>query len=147
MAVVKTTLAAVVASFFGKSEKVISEKLSTEEFNDFAADAQEAAEKIQTLEHEKTTAEETISGLTTRAETAENALSEKENRITELEGKLTTTEQERDQYKGWFEDKKAAGKNLPAEDASNRAETPEGLTDYNADALAAFREAKGGVKN
>ena len=58
MSAVTKTLASVVASLFGNSEKALSEKLSTEEFNSFSADAQKASERIETLEGEKKTAEE-----------------------------------------------------------------------------------------
>ncbi|MCX6216558.1 hypothetical protein [Spirosoma sp.] len=144
MAAVKTTLAALVAKMFGNSEQAISEKLSSEEYNQFTTDAQAAAQRITELEGQVSGFEETVSGLTTRAEAAENALTEKTNRITELEGSLTEAETDRDKYKGWFEEKKAAGKGLPAEDASNRSSEPEALSDYNADALAYFRKEKGG---
>ncbi|GAB3790155.1 hypothetical protein GCM10028818_59860 [Spirosoma horti] len=144
MGAVKTTIVAMVATLFGKSEQAISEKLSTEEFNQFSQDAQAAAERITELEGQVTGFETTVSTLTTRAETAEGLVETHTGRITELEGQLFTMEADRDQYKGWFEDKKAAGKNLPAEDASNRNGEPEALSDYNADALETYRKEKGG---
>lgn len=136
MSVVKSTLAAVVATLFGTSEKTISEKLSTEEYNQFTADANKAADRITALEGEKTAAETKATEATTRATTAEE-------RVKTLEATLKEAETDREKYKGWFDGKNAEGRDKPAEDASNKAETPTGLSEYNAGALEHFRKGKG----
>ncbi|MVM37273.1 hypothetical protein GO730_05860 [Spirosoma sp. HMF3257] len=148
MAQVKQTVATFMASFFGKSEKVISEKLSTDEHNDFTSEVLGLNQKLEELQGEKTTLENSL-------KVQQDLVTEKATKITELEGKITglesqvttlqgqkvAAETEGGKYKAWFEKQAGAGAQLPEADASNAEGAPE-LSSYNANALAVFRRSR-----
>jgi outer membrane murein-binding lipoprotein Lpp len=145
MTAVKQTLAAFIATYFGKSEKVISEKLSTEEHNNFTADAQKLQDRITSLESDKTTLEGKVTALEGERDTLASDKTTLEGKVTALEGdktalagKLTAAETDRDKYKGWFEKQKGVGAQLPDADETSKGGAQ--MTDYNADALAMFRK-------
>lgn len=69
MTVNAQTVATFMASFFGKSEKVISEKLTTDEHNQFTTEATELQEQVTNLESAKTTLEGEKTTLEARIET------------------------------------------------------------------------------
>jgi chromosome segregation ATPase len=131
MANVKQTIANFMATFFGKSEKAISEKLTSEEHNQFTTEALELQEKITGLQNQVTALESEKTTLATEKATLE---SDK----TTLQNSLTQAQKERDTYKAWFDKQKGAGTQLPEADATSKAETE--MADYNADALAMFRK-------
>lgn len=133
------------ATYFGKSEKVISEKLSTEEHNNFTADAQKLQEQITSLESDKTTLEGKVTALEGEKTTLASDKTTLEGKVTALEGdktalagKLTAAETDRDKYKGWFDKQKGAGNELPEADETSKGGAE--MTDYNANALAIFRK-------
>jgi chromosome segregation ATPase len=133
------------ATHFGKSEKVISEKLSTEEHNEFTAETQKLQEQVTSLETDKTTLEGKVTALEGERDTLATDKTTLEGKVTALEGDKTTlqnslkeTETDRDKYKGWYDKQTKNGTQLPDGDATNK----EGgsMTDYNADAMAVFRK-------
>lgn len=138
MAGVKQTLAAFMATHFGKSEKVISEKLSTEEHNEFTADAQKLQDQVTSLENDKTTLQGERDTLATEKTALEGKVTALEGDKTTLQNSLKETETDRDKYKGWYDKQKGKGTQLPEDDASNKESGS--MTDYNADALAMFRK-------
>lgn len=142
---VKQTFAAFMATHFGKSEKVISEKLSTEEHNEFTAETQKLQEQVTSLENDKTSLTEKVTGLegerdtlATEKTTLEGKVTALESDKTEIQGKLTTAEADRDKYKGWYDKQTKNGTQLPEGDATNKESGS--MTDYNADAMAVFRK-------
>lgn len=153
MTTVKQTVGAFMASFFGKSEKVISEKLTTDEHNQFTSEALELQNKITSLENEKTTLESDKTTLATEKATLEgekatleasvNTLKSEKTTLegdkTKLQNSLTSTEGERDKYKAWFEKQAGVGAQLPEGDATSKGE--QNLTSYNQHALEVFRKA------
>ncbi len=139
MAQVKQSVAAFLVSFFGSSEKSVSEKLTTEEYNQFTSEAQQLQEKVEGLQTQ-------VSGLESFKTTLEGSITllqgEKATLETEkatLQGSLTAAEADRDKYKSWFEKQAGAGAKLPEGDASNQVANE--MSDYNAGALVAFRKA------
>ncbi|MGF7217493.1 uncharacterized protein (DUF3084 family) [Spirosoma lacussanchae] len=142
MAAVKQTLATFMANFFGKSEKAVSEKLSSEEFNQFTTEALGLQEKVTGLETERDTLQASVTNLTTERDTLATQKATLEGEKTTLQGQVTSLETDRDKYKAWFEKQAGAGAQLPETDATNTSGQPE-LTSYNAEALAYFRKNKG----
>ncbi|OJW76341.1 hypothetical protein [Spirosoma sp. 48-14] len=142
MAQVKQTLATFMASFFGKSEKAISEKLSTDEHNQFTNEALELQEKISGLQSQVTNLEGERDTLQASLNTLQSEKTTLEGDKTTLQNSLTTAEADRDKYKAWFEKQAGVGAQLPDADATNQNGGPE-MTDYNAQALAVFRKHKG----
>ncbi|GAB4050441.1 hypothetical protein [Spirosoma litoris] len=146
MAQVKQTLAAFMASFFGKSETVISEKLSTDEHNQFTSEALELQEKltgleskVTSLETEKGTLQASIDTLTSEKNTLQSEKATLEGDKTTLQNSLTEAQTDRDKYKAWFEKQAGVGAQLPEGDETSKGE--QALTPYNQAALEAFRKA------
>jgi len=153
MATVTQTVGAFMASFFGKSEKVISEKLTTDEHNQFTSDVKGLQEKITGLENkvtglegEKTTLateKATLEGEKATLEASVNTLKGEKTKLegdkTTLQNSLTSTEGERDKYKAWFEKQAGVGAQLPEGDATSKGE--QNLTSYNQHALDVYRKA------
>ncbi|QMW04085.1 hypothetical protein [Spirosoma foliorum] len=148
MAAVKQTVATFMASFFGKSEKVISEKLSTDEHNDFTSEVLGLTQKLEEIQGEKTTLEGKVTGLESQITEKAGKITELEGKVTGLEGKVTelegqktAAETEGGKYKAWFEKQAGIGAQLPEADASN-ADGAQALTSYNATALETYRRAQ-----
>ena len=140
MANVKQTLATFMASFFGKSETVISEKLSTDEHNQFTTEAIELQEKLTGLQDQVTSLEEEKTTLEASITTLKGEKTTLESDKTTLQNSLTETEGDRDKYKAWFEKQAGVGAQLPEGDETSKGEQT--LTPYNQQALEVFRKAQ-----
>lgn len=145
MAKLPQSVANIVAALFPKSQKQISEKLATEEFNQFSADAQEIQERLDSQAESNGTLSADLTDTKTKLGTAEA-------RITELEGQLTTAQSAQttaEQNATDLQTKLTASENevtklkqavnpLAEEDASNQSSSDEVLTDTDIAARAAF---------
>lgn len=114
------TLAAIIAGLFGRSEKAISEKLSTEEHQEFAADVNELNEKLQTQTAETTRLATELEAANTQITTLQASVAEKEGQITALNTQLTTATSERDTYKAHYEKSADKGDKNPDQDHNSR---------------------------
>ncbi|GAB3990346.1 hypothetical protein GCM10028807_17310 [Spirosoma daeguense] len=137
----KQTLATFLATFFGQSEKVISEKLDTAEHNQFTSEAGELQKQVTALENEKATLETEKATLATEKSTLETAKTTLEGEKTTLQNSLAEMETDRDKYKAWFEKQAGAGAQLPDADATSKGESD--TADYNQGALEFYRRSKG----
>ncbi|MVM36126.1 hypothetical protein GO755_39305 [Spirosoma sp. HMF4905] len=140
MAQVKQTLAAFMASFFGKSETVISEKLSTDEHNQFTSEALELQEKLTGLQTQVTNLETEKGTLQTTINTLQGEKTTLESDKTTLQNSLNQTQTDRDKYKAWFEKQAGVGAQLPEGDETSKGEQT--LTPYNQQALEVFRKSR-----
>ena len=134
------TATALLTALFPKSQKAVSEGLSTEDFNAFGGELVEVGTRInaQTDGNEKLKAD--YDAAVKRADTAEAALTLAQTQATTLQGQLTTAEADRDTYKGHYDAAAAAGKKFPKEDANSRkAELP--ANDPTQAALNAWKQA------
>lgn len=120
MSKVTQTIAAVLTALIPKSEKTVSEKLSTEEFNALGAELTEVQSRLdaQTEGNEKLKAD--FDASEKRATEAEAQVKTLTASQTDLQGKLTAAEADRDKYKGFYDQQKGAGMQLPNEDANSR---------------------------
>ncbi|WP_020603123.1 hypothetical protein [Spirosoma spitsbergense] len=141
MAQEKQTLATFMASFFGKSGKAVSEKLTTDEHNQFTSEVQELQNKVTGLETQVTSLEAEKGTLQSKADGLDTKVTALESDKTTLQSSLTTAEADRDKYKGWFEKQAGAGAQMPEGDATSKVDN--NLTSYNQQALAVFRKSKG----
>lgn len=139
MANVKQTVATFMASFFGKSETVISEKLTTDEHNQFTSEALELQEKLTGLESKVTSLEGEKTTLEASITTLKSEKANLEGDKTTLQNSLTSTEADRDKYKAWFEKQAGVGAQLPEGDETSKGDQT--LTPYNQKALEVFRQA------
>ena len=134
------TATALLTALFPKSQKAVSEGLSTEDFNAFGGELVEVGTRInaQTDGNEKLKAD--YDAAVKRADTAEAALTLAQTQATTLQAQLTTAEEDRDTYKGHYDAAAAAGKKFPKEDANSRkAELP--ANDPTQAALNAWKQA------
>lgn len=135
------SLTTIMAAFFPKSEKVISEKLSTTEHASFSADVQELNDRIsaQTAANELVVADLAASAIQVTELTASLAAATAlaEGRAAEL----TTITAERDTYKAHYDAAVKLGTKQGKEDEGSRS-TAE-LASYNANAIAVFNQVHG----
>jgi chromosome segregation ATPase len=115
-----TTVAAVLTALIPKSEKTVSEKLSTEEFNALGAELTEVHSRLDAQTEGNTQLKADYEAALKRATDAEAQVTTLTTSQTDLQGKLTTAEADRDKYKGFYEEQKESGKELPKEDANSR---------------------------
>ena len=132
------TLTAIIGSLFSRSEKPISEKLSTEEFNAFMQDAGELDARLS-QGNEKLTADLAAATAQVTELTASLALSAA--KVTELTASLATVSAERDTYKAHYDKAAAAGQGKANEDENSRGSVE--TTSYNAHALEVFHKTHG----
>ena len=92
MAKPSVTVAAIVATLFGKSQTAISEKLSTEEYNTFATEAQEVNDRLDTQQQGNIALKADVDAATTRADQAEAALATANASLTTVQGELATAQ-------------------------------------------------------
>lgn len=138
------TATALLTALFPKSQKAVSEGLSTEEFNAFGVELVEVGTRInaQTDGNEKLKAD--YEAAVKRADEAEAALTLAQTQATTLQGQLTKAEADRDTYKGHYDAAVAAGKKFPKEDANSRgAQLP--ANDPTQVALNAWKKANPGA--
>jgi chromosome segregation ATPase len=134
-----TTLSSIIGSLFGRSEKAISEKLSTEEHEGFAADVNELNSKLEaqiadneTINASLITANETIAGL-------QGQLTESQTQITSLNASLTSMTANHDKYKAHYDLTAGKGDNEAGIDHNSRGASAK--TGYNENAMAVWQKA------
>lgn len=127
-------------ALFGRSEKAISEKLSTEEHQEFAADVTELNDKLETQTAEATRLAGELEAANTQISTLQASLTAKEAEITTLNASLATVSAERDTYKGHYDEAAAKGGKEGSEDANSRGKS--GLASYNEHALEVFNRSR-----
>ncbi|CAG4992148.1 hypothetical protein DYBT9275_00903 [Dyadobacter sp. CECT 9275] len=134
-------LTAIIGSLFSRSEKPISEKLSTEEFNAFMQDAGELDARLsaQGQGNEKVTADLAAANAQIIELTASLATSAA--KVKELTATLAAVSAERDTYKGHYDKAAAAGQGKANEDENSRGSSE--ATSYNAHALEVFHKTHG----
>ncbi len=132
------SVAAFISSLFGKSHKTISEKLSTDEFNEFSEDASELNNRLtdQTdanalVVADLATANASIAELTTNLATANASLATANTQL----AAVTT---ERDKYKAHWDKSADKGNNDGGEDDNSRKSD---LATYNQNALDVWNKA------
>lgn len=135
------TAVALLTALFPKSEKAVSEGLSTEDFNTFSGELVEVGTRMnaQTDGNEKLKAD--YEAAVKRADEAEASLKKSQEEATALQTKLTATEAERDTFKGHYDAQVAAGKTLPKEDANSRQTKELPANDPTQAALDAWNKA------
>lgn len=133
------TLASVIAGFFGRSEKAISEKLSSEEHAEFAADVTDIDQNIeaQATENSRLTAE--LETATTQVTTLEASIAEKDGQIATLSAQLATVTGERDTYKAHYEKAADKGDKNPDQDHNSRNKGV-AKSSYNENALSVWHK-------
>lgn len=138
------TIAGAIASFFGRSGIAISEKLSTEEFNQFAEDAAELDAKLNAA----AAADPATAQLAADLKAANDKVAELTGQLTEagtlqtkLNEQIATLTGERDKYKAQHERAAEAGTGKPNEDANSRGKSD--MASYNAHALEVYNKANG----
>lgn len=137
----KLTLAAgaLLTALFPKSQKAISEGLSTEDFNAFSGELVEVGTRInsQTEGNEKLKAD--FDAAVKRADEAEAKVTTLTESQKDLQGKLQSAEADRDKYKEHYDAQVNAGKINPNEDANSRKEGATNPNDPSALALKAWK--------
>lgn len=151
----KKTVAAVVAALFPKSQKAISEKLATDEFNAFAAEASELDQRLDAQglgnvaeQTDRQKAEAQVTDLTGQLTAANTQIGELQAQVgtltteketaataqTDLQTKLTASEE-------YVTKLKASINPVADEDASNAlgSEDTEILTETDREARASFK--------
>lgn len=141
MSKVTQTIAAVLTALIPKSEKTVSEKLSTEEFNALGEELTEVQSRLdaQTEGNEKLKAD--FDASEKRATEAEAQVKTLTASQTELQGKLSAAEADRDKYKGFYDEQKESGKELPNEDANSRKVTGLAADDPMAVAVKVWKQS------
>ncbi|MCE7061261.1 hypothetical protein [Dyadobacter sp. CY343] len=136
----QTTVAALIAGFFGRSEKAISEKLSTEEHNEFSADVSELNEKLETANTENARISTELATAATRITELEASLSTASVEVTTMTASLATVTTERDKYKGHYDEAAKKGEQNAGQDANSRGAS--GKAVYNENAIAVWQKAQ-----
>ena len=133
------TLSTILANLFPGSQKVISEKLTTEEHIGFSAEVQELNDRIdaqtqanELLVADLATANATIAGLQANLATANTNLQAANANLTAITG-------ERDRYKAHYDKIGDKGNQNPGEDENSRK--PSGKAGYNQHALDVWHKA------
>ncbi|MGN7887399.1 hypothetical protein [Dyadobacter sp. 22481] len=133
------TIAGAIASFFGRSGIAISEKLSTEEFNQFAEDAAELDAKLNDPATSQLAAD--LKAANDKVAELKGQLTEAATAQTKLNEQIATLTGERDKYKAQHERAAEAGTGTPKEDANSRGKSE--MASYNAHALEVYNKANG----
>lgn len=123
-------------ALFGRSEKAISEKLSTEEHQEFAADVTELNDKLETQTAEATRLAGELATATAQITTLQASVTEKEGQITTLNASLTEVTAERDTYKAHYDEAANKGGKQGTEDANSRGKSE--MASYNQHAMDYF---------
>jgi chromosome segregation ATPase len=135
----QTTLSSIIGNLFGRSEKAISEKLSTEEHEGFAADVTELNSKLeakiadnQTINASLITANETIASL-------QGQLTDSQTQVATLNSSLASVTSDRDKYKGHYDEASKKGDKDADQDHNSRGAS--GKTSYNENAMAVWQKS------
>jgi hypothetical protein len=134
-----TAVQTILIALFGKSHKAISEKLTTEEFNEFSEEAGEIQNRLSAQEggNAKVVADLTASQLQVTELTTK--LSNAEAKVTETEGRLTAMQADHDKYKAYYDKAAGQGNKEGNEDSNSRGKS--GQASYNEHALEVFHES------
>ena len=135
------TAAALLTALFPKSQKAISEGLSTEEFNAFGGELVEVGSRMNAQTDGNVKIKADLDEATKRADAAEALLKKSQEEVTNLKASLSKAEGERDTFKGHYDEQVAAGKTLPKEDANSRKANELPANDPTQAALNAWRAA------
>lgn len=133
------TIGGVISAFFARSGNSISEKLSTEEFNQFAEDAAELDAKLNDPATEQLAAD--LKAANDKVAELNGQLTEAGTAQTKLNEQIATLTNERDKYKAQHERAAEAGTGKPNEDANSRGKSD--MASYNAHALEVYNMANG----
>lgn len=125
------TLSIFLAGFFPKSEKVISEKLTTEEHASFLLDANEMSKSFDGQTSQLVAANNTISELNAQLEASALEATTKATQ-------LASVMQERDTYKAHYDAALKVGAATAGEDLNSQ--DTEASTDYNAYAVSVWHQ-------
>jgi chromosome segregation ATPase len=135
-----------VGQLFAKSFQPISERLSADELNAFADEAQglqgmldEKTNLLASITAEAADLKGQLSVANEAFEKATSNLAEAGARIAELEANLTAAQDEAGTYKSHYQKAAARGANLPDEDATSRGQE---VADYNAAAMEIFVQSR-----
>lgn len=135
------TLTAIIAGFFGRSEKAISERLSTEEHQQFAADVTDLNAKLETQTAEATRLAGELATANAQITTLQASVTEKDGQITTLNASLTAVTAERNTYKAHYDEAAGKGGKEGSEDANSRGKSD--MASYNQHALDYFNRNRG----
>jgi chromosome segregation ATPase len=133
------TLSSIMSALFPGSDKVISEKLSTDEHAAFGAEVQELNDKITA--HEATIAT-TAAELVTAGEaltTATASVATLTAQLATANGQITTLTTERDKYKAHHDKISSKGDSNPDTDENSKGKNME--AGYNQHALNVWQKA------
>ena len=134
------TLASKIAALFGRSGKTISETLSTEAHEEFAADVDELSGKLDAAEAETARVTALLEAANTQITTLEASITEKEGQITTLSTQLTEVTKERNTYKAHYDESANKGGKEGNEDANSRGKSAK--SGYNANAVNVWQKHK-----
>ncbi|MDR6195626.1 hypothetical protein [Siphonobacter sp. SORGH_AS_0500] len=123
------TVAQFMSENFSKSAKAISERLNTEEYNDFTSEAKEASDRIEALQDGNAKVKADYEAQLTRANTAEASLTELQGKYTALEKEKNDLQATNTKLQGWYDQQESTIKNSKSkEEAGNQAGMPEHLS-------------------
>ncbi len=136
-------LAAVITDLFPKSDKAVSEKLSTEEFNEFSAEVTELNKRLEAqVEGNKKVVADLNAKIAELSE-VKGKLEAAEQLVAGSKAKLATVIGERDKYKAHYEKAAEAGMTEGEADSNSQGATKK-LSGYNAQAVELFNKVHGG---
>lgn len=134
-----TILAAFMSTFFGRSEKVISEKLSTEEHNQFTEDMSELSEKFEAATTENTRITGELAVAAARITELEGSLTGANDQVTSLTASLQSVTSDRDKYKAHYDEVADKGDKDADQDQNSRGTS--GKSSYNENAMSVWQKA------
>ncbi|PMD97394.1 hypothetical protein BWI97_07125 [Siphonobacter sp. BAB-5405] len=111
----------VMSDLFPNSAKVLSEQLSTEQFNSFTTDASEAAARIEALQDGNKQMKADLEAAVTRATTAEASLKDLQGKHSTLEAEANGLKETNGKLQGWYDNHKAA-----IDSSTSKADASEG---------------------
>lgn len=135
------TAAALLTALFPKSQKAISEGLSTEDFNAFSGELVEVGTRMNTQTEGNEKLKTDYEAAVKRADTAEASLKKTQEEVSTLKASLAKAEGDRDTFKDHYDAQVAAGKGLPKEDANSRQTKDLPANDPTQAALDAWNKA------
>ncbi|OZI08250.1 hypothetical protein BWI93_10305 [Siphonobacter sp. BAB-5385] len=118
---------------FSKSSKAISERLNTEEYNEFTSEAKGASDRIEALQDGNTKLDADYKAEMARANTAEASLAELQGKYNALEKKNSDLQATNTKLQGWYDGHKQGLDNATSKDeAGNVAGMPEHISKLSA---------------
>lgn len=123
------TVAQFMSENFSKSAKAISERLNTEEYNEFTSEAKEASDRIEALQDGNAKLKADYEAELARANTAEGKITELQGKVDKLTTDATTLQETNTKLQGWYDQQESTIKNSKSkEEAGNQASMPEHLS-------------------